>query len=120
MAETLTSTVVNLGSVSKVPLGQGRAFIVRGQEIAVFRQRDGRLFATQSRCPHKGGPLADGIIGAGKLFCPLHAHKYDMQSGAGPHAHECLTTYSIEEVDGAMLLDLPDAVAQPAAACAAS
>ena len=39
----------NLGSVEKIPLGQGRCYLVGTEEIAVFRQRDGRLFATQSR-----------------------------------------------------------------------
>ena len=44
--------VVNLGNVEGIAKGQGRCFIVNEEQIAVFRQRDGRLFATQNRCPH--------------------------------------------------------------------
>ena len=98
--------VVRLGSVDKVPPGQGRCFIVAGREIAVFRQRDGRLFATQNRCPHKQGALSEGIIGNGKVVCPLHAHKFDMCSGEGSEAHECVTTYKVEEIWGNIILNL--------------
>jgi nitrite reductase (NADH) small subunit len=95
---------LNLGSVEKVPRGQGFCFIVAGREIAVFRQRDGRLFATQNRCPHKQGPLSEGIIGAGKVICPLHAHKFDLSCGEGPDPKECLRTYPVREEKGEILI----------------
>ena len=63
MAETITVTRINLGCVAAIPLGQGRCYVVGGQEIAVFRQRDGQLFAAENRCPHRQGPLSEGIIG---------------------------------------------------------
>jgi nitrite reductase (NADH) small subunit len=95
---------VNLGSVEKIPKGQGFCFIVGGQEIAVFRQRDGRLFAAQNRCPHKNGPLSDGLLGAGKIICPLHSKKFDLSSGQGPEPQHCLRTYPVQEVNGDLLL----------------
>jgi nitrite reductase (NADH) small subunit len=104
-AVTRTRTV-NLGSVDKVPKGQGFCFIVSGREIAVFRQRDGRLFATQNRCPHKQGPLAEGVIGDGKVICPLHSHKFELCSGQGPDPKECLQVYSVREEKGEILLSL--------------
>ena len=97
---------VNLGSVEKVPKGQGFTFIVAGQEIAVFRQRDGKLFATQNRCPHKQGPLSEGIIGAGKVICPLHSHKFDLCTGEGPEPKECLRVYSVREEKGDLLISI--------------
>ena len=97
---------VNLGSVEKVPKGQGFCFIVAGQEIAVFRQRDGKLFATQNRCPHKQGPLSEGIIGAGKVICPLHSHKVDLCTGEGPEPKECLRVYPIREEKGDLLISI--------------
>ena len=126
MAEAATATmtetdmVVNLGSVEKVPLGQGRPFIINGEAIAVFRQRDGRLFATQNRCPHRGGPLADGIVGAGRVICPLHSQKYNLQTGEGPDAHHCLTTYPVENVNGSIVLTVPAETRIQHAPCAAS
>jgi nitrite reductase (NADH) small subunit len=102
----LPETVVNLGSVSKVPVGHGVCFVVGEEEVAVFRQRDGRIFAVQNRCPHRHGPLADGMIGRGQVICPLHSHTFDLQTGQGP-AHECLKTYEISIRDEQILLKLP-------------
>jgi nitrite reductase (NADH) small subunit len=103
---------LNLGSVEKVPKGQGFCFIVAGEEIAVFRQRDGRLFAVQNRCPHRQGPLAEGVMGAGKVICPLHSRKFDLCTGEGPQPDERVRTYSIAEEKGEILLALE---ARPAA-----
>ena len=50
-----------VGMVDDVPLGEGRTFVVAGEQVAVFRLRDGSLHATQAACPHAGGPLADGL-----------------------------------------------------------
>jgi nitrite reductase (NADH) small subunit len=97
---------LNLGSVEKVPKGQGFCFIVDGQEIAVFRQRDGKLVATQNRCPHKQGPLSEGIIGAGKVICPLHSHKFDLCTGEGPDPKECVKVYSVREEKGDILISV--------------
>src|SRR5262245_57778108 len=73
--------MVDLGPIHFVPLGEGRAYVVNDLTIAVFRQRDGRLFAVDNSCPHRGGPLADGVVGAGKVICPLHALKFDLETG---------------------------------------
>ena len=94
----------NLGSIDAIPLGQGRCFVVAGQEVAVFRQRDGQLFAVQNRCPHKQGPLAEGILGAGRVICPLHAHKFDLVSGASSEPAECVRVYPVQERGGEILL----------------
>ena len=61
---------IDLGPLDFIPLGEGRAYTFGRKTIAVFRQRDGRLFATDNMCPHKAGPLADGLVGSGKVICP--------------------------------------------------
>jgi len=100
---------INLGSLEKVPVGQGFSFRIGLEEIGVFRQRDGRLFATQSRCPHKNGPLTDGLVGAGKVICPLHSKKYDLSTGQGPAMEPCLRTYPVKVANGEILLALEGA-----------
>lgn len=72
----------NLGPLDRIPLGEGRSYRVDGMEIAVFRARKGELFAVQARCPHAGGPLADGLIGDGRVICPLHGHAFDLRTGS--------------------------------------
>src|SRR5688500_1303556 len=68
MAEATATSIVNLGSISRIPEGQGRCYVVGAEEIAIVRQRDGRLFATQNRCPHRQGPLAEGVMGGGQVI----------------------------------------------------
>ena len=102
----MSTNTINLGSVEKIALGHGRCYVVVGEEIAVFRQRDGQLFATQNRCPHKQGPLSDGVAGGGKVICPLHSHKFDLASGTGSEAGECVKVYAVREVEGEILLSV--------------
>lgn len=102
----MSTTTINLGSIDKIPPGQGRCYLVGGAEIAVFRQRDGRLFATQNRCPHKQGPLAEGVAGGGKVICPLHAHKFELATGAGSEPGECVKTYPVSQANGEILLQV--------------
>ena len=71
----------NLGSIQRIPLGEGRTFCVKDTTVAVFRTRDGNVFATQAHCPHRGGPLADGLIGSGKVICPLHSFAFNLATG---------------------------------------
>jgi nitrite reductase (NADH) small subunit len=99
-------TIYNLGSVSRLPLGEGRVFQIGTTAVVIFRTRGGEVFATQSSCPHRGGPLADGLIGAGKVICPLHAYKFDLATGQ-PIGNMCeaLKTYlvSLSETGDIML-----------------
>ena len=100
-------TVINLGSVADIPLGQGVCFIVKGEEIAVFRSRRGEIFALANKCPHRRGPLAEGIIGNGKVVCPLHGHKFDLKTGQGSEPHECVQTFKAWEENGQIMLEDP-------------
>ena len=102
----MSTHTINLGSIESIASGQGRCFIVGDEEIAVFRQRDGQLFATQNRCPHKQGPLSEGVAGGGKVICPLHSHKFDLQSGEGSEKGECVKVYAVREVNGEILLTI--------------
>ena len=103
---TPTTSTINLGSIEKIALGHSRCYVVGTEEIAVFRQRDGRIFATQNRCPHKQGPLSEGVAGGGKVICPLHAHKFELATGTGSEPHECVKTYPVREQNGDLLLSL--------------
>ena len=81
MAASAALRTVSLGPVEAIPLGEGRTFVVGGEDVAVFRTRSGRLFATQAFCPHARGPLADGLIGGNAVLCPLHAFAFELSSG---------------------------------------
>ncbi len=68
--------------LSQIPAGEGRTFALGTRRIAVFHGRDGAVFATQAECPHRGGPLADGLTDGRTVVCPLHDRVYDLRSGA--------------------------------------
>jgi nitrite reductase (NADH) small subunit len=100
-------------------MGEGRAFEVAGREVAIFRTREGALYATQATCPHQRGPLVDGLVGGMVLVCPLHAFKFELGSGR-PLENACpaLITYPVElSPDGEVLLSLASEL-PPAQGCA--
>jgi nitrite reductase (NADH) small subunit len=106
MAETTLTPTVNLGRANRIPVGQGRCYVVGPYEIAVFRQRDGRLFAAENRCPHRQGPLAEGVLGGGRIICPLHGHQFNLDTGEGSEPSECLQVFAVKEDAGDILLSL--------------
>ena len=98
--------VLDLGHSAVIPPGEGRIFEVGSSRVAIFRTRRGELFATQAECPHRGGPLADGIVGEGRVVCPLHGLEFDLRTGEAV-ARQCepLVTYAVgESADGRILL----------------
>jgi nitrite reductase (NADH) small subunit len=113
MAESLLqlrTTRYNLGHISRIPRGEGRTYRVGEKLIAVFRTRTERIFATQALCPHRGGPLADGITGDTRVICPLHAYKFDLATGeALGNPCSALHTYDVSlDADGNILLTLEE------------
>lgn len=72
---------VSIGTVDQIPLGEGRNFAVGVEQIAVFRTHSDEVFATQAACPHRKGPLADGLLGGTIVVCPLHDRSFDLQTG---------------------------------------
>ena len=94
--EAARELTYSLGPVEQIPLGEGRVFEVEARSIAVFRTRQGKVYATQAACPHKSGPLIDGIIGGAQIVCPLHAYKFDLATGS-PVGNDCdaLQTYEV-------------------------
>lgn len=99
--------VVTLEHVDAIPLGEGRAFAVGERRIAVFRNRQGELFATQARCPHRDGPLFDGLLGGCTVICPLHGMRFDLTTGCSSDPKFSLETYPVHiDEQGRVLVDL--------------
>ena len=94
---TMCESLSNLGPLDRIPLGEGRGYRVGDETIAVFRPRAGGVYAVQHDCPHRGGPLVDGLVAGGKVVCPLHGYAFDLASGASGRA-ECpaLRVYPVE------------------------
>jgi nitrite reductase (NADH) small subunit len=92
-----------------IPLREGRAVRVAGRDIAIFNLGS-RFVAVENRCPHRGGPLADGIVSGANVVCPLHAWKFSLEDGTGisaPSQGSCVQTFATRVEDGIVWLELP-------------
>src|SRR3954471_4494672 len=81
--------------VDDVPLGEGRVVTLDGRRVAVFRAAGG-WYALDAVCPHRGGPLADGIVCDRAVICPLHERRYDLATGAPLGSHAGVAAHAVE------------------------
>ena len=81
MSEALLDDWIDVGAVTDVPLRGARRVPAPGGPVAIFRTGDGRLFALRDACPHKGGPLSQGIVHGHAVTCPLHAWSISLATG---------------------------------------
>jgi nitrite reductase (NADH) small subunit len=99
---------IRITACENIPPREGRAVVLGDRELAIFNIGD-RFLAVDGRCPHKGGPLCDGIVAGNTVVCPLHAWKIGLQSGevlrpSGVTA--CVQTYPTKVEDGVIMLQL--------------
>ncbi len=78
---TKTAKWVEIGPLDDIaPLG-ARVISRKGGDIAVFRTSDDEVYALDNKCPHKGGPLSDGIVHGCRITCPLHNWVLELKTG---------------------------------------
>jgi nitrite reductase (NADH) small subunit len=96
-----------------IPLREGRAVQVGGREIAIFNLGD-RFLAVENRCPHKGGPLSEGIVSGESVICPLHGWKIGLMQGNVQRPSEmtaCVRTFATRVDAGILLLQVTSEIA---------
>jgi len=71
----------DVGAVGDIPPRGARRVPTADGDVAIFRTGDGRFFALKDRCPHKGGPLSQGIVHGAAVACPLHNWSIDLATG---------------------------------------
>jgi nitrite reductase (NADH) small subunit len=90
---------VDVGPESALPARGARTLKIGSLDIAVFRTGVGDVFALRDRCPHRGGPLSQGIVHGCRVTCPLHEWVIDLKSGCATGADEGSTqTYPVRVV----------------------
>ena len=100
---------IRIAAVANLPHREGRAVQLGDREIAIFNLGE-RFFATDNRCPHKGGPLCDGIVTGHAVVCPLHAWKVNLETGGVERpaaASECVRTYPTRLEGDVVLIAVP-------------
>ncbi len=98
---------VRIARAEDLPLREGRAVGIGGIEIAVFHLGS-RILAVENACPHRGGPLCDGIVSGNSVVCPLHNWKWDLETGLPVTASRqgCVATFPTRVEDGILLINI--------------
>ena len=93
--------------VEDIPvLGSRRVARLKGLDVAVFRTSEDQVFALLDRCPHKGGPLSQGIVFGSSVACPLHNWTISLADGCAQGADEgCAPKFACKVDGGQVLLD---------------
>ena len=88
------------------PLGARRVARPAGLAVAVFRTAEGRVFALLDRCPHRGGPLSQGIVFGNSVACPLHNWSIGLDDGCARAPDDgCTPRFSVRVQGAAVQLD---------------
>jgi nitrite reductase (NADH) small subunit len=98
---------LRIGRVEEIGLGQGRCFKVGDVQIAVFRPRVGEWRAIGAVCPHRAGPLAQGVIGRDIVICPYHGFKFSLVDGRGLDNELSVASYRLEVRGSEIFVELP-------------
>lgn len=106
---------IAIGSTDDIPLRGARCVATPGGRIAVFRTAENRFFAIDDRCPHKAGPLAQGIVHGNAVTCPLHNWVISLETGEAQGADEgAVRAYALKVEDGRVFIS-SEAIARRAA-----
>ncbi len=96
---------IEVGDVEDIPRLGARVVQVAGKKIAIFRTTEDKIFALNDQCPHKKGPLSQGIVHGNRVTCPLHNLVLDLSLGEAIAPDEgCVVTYPVKVDDGKILL----------------
>lgn len=98
---------LEIGGLEEIPPAGARVVRTPHGDIAVFRTADDEVFALRDRCPHKGGPLSQGIVHGRKVTCPLHNWHIELDCGKAVAPDEgCTETYAVRLENGRVWLDI--------------
>lgn len=97
---------IDVGALADIPVRGARVVKTPAGCIAVFRTAEDAAFALDDRCPHKGGPLSQGIVHGTSVTCPLHNWVISLASGMAQGADEGqVKTYALKIEAGRVLID---------------
>ena len=95
----------DIGALTDIPLRGARRIKTAQGCVALFRTGDTEVFAAADRCPHKGGPLSEGIVHGQSVTCPLHNMVFDLTTGQARGEAMQIQTHALRIEDGRVLID---------------
>jgi nitrite reductase (NADH) small subunit len=107
MDKTMSENWIEIGTLSDIPKLGARVVESEQGDIAIFRTAEDELFALRDKCPHKGGPLSQGIVHGKRVACPLHDWKIHLDTGLAVAPDEgCAAYYPVKLEGEAVYLSL--------------
>jgi nitrite reductase (NADH) small subunit len=101
------SNWIEIGALKDIPRLGSRVVRTAAGNIAVFRTENDEVFALDDRCPHKGGPLSQGIVHNRRVTCPLHNFVIELESGRAVAPDEgCTHSYPAKVENGIVWLSV--------------
>ena len=101
------SNWIEIGALKDIPRLGSRVVRTSTGDIAVFRTENDEVFALDDRCPHKGGPLSQGIVHNRRVTCPLHNFVIELESGKAVAPDEgCTHSHPAKVENGIVWLSL--------------
>ncbi len=101
---------LEVGGIEEIPSRGARVVASPAGEIALFRTAGNEVFALRDRCPHKGGPLSQGIVFDRRVACPLHNWVIDLETGEAQAPDEgCTNRFEVRLEAGRVFIRLPEA-----------
>ena len=96
----------DVGALDQIPRRGARVVKTPQGCVAVFRAHDDRVFALEDRCPHKGGPLSQGIVHGASVTCPLHNWVLSLETGEAQGADSGqVRVFPLEVIEGRIRVD---------------
>lgn len=96
---------IDIGHIDDIPERGARLVKTRAGCVAVFRTGPAEVFAASNTCPHRGGPLSEGIVHGQSVTCPLHNWVFDLNTGAARGEDARIATYPVRLEAGRILID---------------
>lgn len=106
---------IDIGHIDDIPLRGARIVKTPLGCLGLFRTAEAEVFAASNSCPHKGGPLSEGIVHGQKITCPLHNWVFDLNTGEAIGEDARISTYPVR-LDGDRILLQASAVDKRSAA----
>jgi nitrite reductase (NADH) small subunit len=106
---------IDIGAIDEIPLRGARKIKTPLGCVALFRTGEAEVFATTDSCPHKGGPLSEGIVHGQSVTCPLHNWVFDLNTGQAQDEEGVISTYPARVEAGRILIDATKLASRSAA-----
>ncbi|CAO3425753.1 nitrite reductase small subunit NirD [Azospirillum doebereinerae] len=115
IAQTIAWTPV--GTVDDIPVLGSRVVRTPNGKVALFRTAEDEVFALEDRCPHKNGPLSQGIVHGRRVTCPLHSWVIDLATGEAVAPDEGRAGHIPVRVEGRVITIALDLATAPSGGC---